>query len=307
MSSVLRTDARCAVTSPRRPRIGLALGSGAARGWAHIGVIRALERAGVRPDLVCGTSVGALVGAAYAAGNFESFERLALEMRRSDVFSMLMDVDFRAGLLKGARLIAFIRRTLGDQSIEELAVPFAAVATELRTGAEVWLRTGSTLEAVRASMAMPGLFAPVVDGDGIMVDGALVNPVPVSLARAMGADVLIAVDLSSDILSRHLVVEADAEAPPSQLGEWLHKIWPPSDEPRRPSMLNVVAGALDIMQVRITRSRMAGEPPDLTVAPRLAHLGLLDFHRAPEAIKEGERAMEAALPNLRLLGVAVPG
>jgi NTE family protein len=265
-------------------------------------VIRVLEQAGIRPDVICGTSVGALVGAAYAAGSFERFERWVLGMRRSDVVS-LMDVDLRAGLLKGARLMAFIRRTFEDRPIEELGIPFAAVATELRTGAEIWLRTGSTVEAVRASIAMPGLFTPVVDDDGILVDGALVNPVPVSLGRAMGADVLIAVDLSSDILSRHLVVDADADAPPSHFGEWLRKVWPAADQPRRPSMLNVVASSLDIMQVRITRSRMAGEPPDIVVAPRLAHLGLLDFHRAEEAIREGERAMEAALENLRLLGV----
>ena len=236
MSSIAPTiETPSSSKSPRRPRIGLALGSGAARGWAHIGVIHALERAGVRPDLICGTSVGALVGAAYAAGNFECFEQWVLGMRRSDVIS-LMDVDFRAGLLKGTRLMALIRRTLGEQAIEDLAIPFAAVATELRTGAEVWLRSGSTVEAVRASIAMPGVFAPVLDDDGILVDGALVNPVPVSLGRAMGADVLIAVDLSSDILSRHLVVDAEADAPPGQFGGWLHKIWPPSDAPRRPSM-----------------------------------------------------------------------
>jgi NTE family protein len=286
----------------RGPRVGLVLGSGAARGWAHLGVIRVLEREGCRPDFVCGTSVGALVGAAYAGGNLERFQDWVLGMRRSDVIS-LMDVGLSGGLLKGARLMTSIRRTFEDCKIEELPMPFGAVATALHTGAEVWLRDGSLLEAVRASIAMPGLFTPVFRDETLLVDGALVNPVPVSLGRAMGGVILIAVDLSSDILARHLVISAQEEAPGDQGNDWMRRIWPAAEGPKRPSMLGVVTNALNIMQVRITRSRMAGEPPDVIVSPRLAHLGLLDFHRAEEAIQEGERAMEAALESLGLLGV----
>jgi NTE family protein len=295
---------------PAGPRIGLVLGSGAARGWAHIGVIRALANAGVRPDIVCGTSVGALVGAAYAAGNLERFEDWALRMRFRDVISFL-DVRLNGGLLNGTRLMSFIASLMDDTPIEELAMPFGAVATTLQTGAEVWLRTGSAYEAVRASLAMPGLFAPVQREDTLLVDGALVNPVPVSLARAMGADVVIAVDLSSNVLGRHVIVEAEpAGSPPSPSNEWMSRLrgnlsalWPAAHGPRRPSVLNVIASSLDIMLVRITRSRMAGEPPDVVVAPRLGHLGLFDFHRAEEAIKEGERAMTVALESLELFGV----
>src|SRR5262252_3103253 len=195
-------------TRPRAPKIGLVLGSGAARGWAHIGVIRALERAGIRPDLVCGTSAGALVGAAYASGNLERLERWAVRMRVRDVVSFF-DVRFNGGLLNGSRLTAFARRVLEECPIERLAIPFGAVATTLETGAETWIRKGSTLEAVRASMAMPGLFSPVPREGSMLVDGALTNPVPVSLGRAMGADVLIAVDLSSDVLKRNLVAEPE--------------------------------------------------------------------------------------------------
>ena len=286
----------------RGPRVGLVLGSGAARGWAHLGVIRVLEREGCRPDFVCGTSVGALVGAAYAGGNLERFQDWVLGMRRSDVIS-LMDVGLSGGLLKGARLMTSIRRTFEDCKIEELPMPFGAVATALHTGAEVWLRDGSLLEAVRASIAMPGLFTPVFRDETLLVDGALVNPVPVSLGRAMGGVILIAVDLSSDILARHLVISAQEEAPVNEGNDWMRRIWPGSEGPKRPSMLGVVTAALNVMQVRVTRSRMAGEPPDVIVSPRLAHLGLLDFHRAEEAIQEGERAMEAALESLGLLGV----
>jgi NTE family protein len=295
---------------PRAPRIGLVLGSGAARGWAHIGVIRALERSGIRPDLVCGTSAGALVGAAYASGNLERLEKWAIRMRMRDVVSFF-DLRFNGGLLNGSRLMSFARRILEEHPIERLPIPFGAVATTLETGAETWLRTGSTLEAVRASMAMPGLFSPVPREGVTLVDGALTNPVPVSLGRAMGADVLIAVDLSSDVLKRNLVADPEpvTDVP---TGQWMHRLrgnlsalWA-SPQQRRPSMLGVVATSLDIMLVRITRSRMAGEPPDVIVAPRLGHLGLFDFGRAAEAIKEGERAMTAALENLRVLGLHLP-
>ena len=295
----------------RAPKIGLVLGSGAARGWAHIGVIRALERAGIRPDLVCGTSAGALVGAAYASGNLERLERWAIKMRMRDVISFF-DVRFNGGLLNGSRLMSFARGIFEEHPIESLPIPFGAVATTLETGAETWLRTGSTLEAVRSSMAMPGLFSPVPREGAMLVDGALTNPVPVSLGRAMGADVLIAVDLSSDILKRNLVAEPEPVPDVPDTRQWMHRFrgnltaFLSSTQQRGPSMLSVVATSLDIMLVRITRSRMAGEPPDVIVAPRLGHLGLFDFGRAAEAIKEGERAMTAALENLRVLGLNVP-
>ena len=201
--------------------------------------------------------------------------------------------------------MSFVGRGFEDRPIEELKVPFAAVATSLESGAEVWLRKGSTLNAVRASLAMPGLFTPVSTEDGVLVDGALVNPVPVSLARAMGAEVVIAVDLSYGIVGRSVVRNADASD--AVANGWLRRsvgrLWPGTDEPPPPKLLGVVASSIDIMQVRITRSRMAGEPPDVIVAPRLAHVGLLDFHRAEEAIHEGERAMEAALGGLDVYGI----
>lgn len=297
------------MTAPRKLRIGLALGSGAARGWAHVGVIRALEEAGIRPDLVCGTSIGALVGAAYAAGELERFEHWLLGLGIADVLAF-MDVHLTGGVIKGERLMEFFRRNFVDRPIEELGLPFAAVATALHTGAEVWLREGSTVDAVRASIALPALFTPVVREGHMLVDGGLVNPVPVSLARAMGADVVIAVDLSSDILGRHLREERSPEEPAGEVSEWLRKLqdnlsalMPARDDaaPRPPSMLDVMASSINIMQVRISRSRMAGEPPDVIVTPRLSHLGLLDFQRTREAIDEGRRAVEAALPSLRAL------
>ncbi len=299
-----------------KPRIGLALGSGSARGWAHIGVIRALEGAGIRPDLVCGTSIGALVGAAYAAGELDRFEDWVLGMGVRDVLA-LMDVRLGGGMLKGERLMDYFRRNFVDRPIEELSTPFGAVATALHTGAEVWLREGSTVEAVRASIALPALFAPAVYEGRVIVDGGLVNPVPVSLARAMGADIVIAVDLSADMLGRHLRSDAKHEEPAGLAGQWLRRLQnglgklraPSSDAavPRPPSLLEVVTASINVMQVRITRSRMAGDPPEVVVAPRLAHLGVLDFHRGQEAIEEGRRAGLAGLEALQALGIPGSG
>lgn len=295
--------------SAHRPRIGLVLGSGSARGWAHIGVIRALEAAGIRPDLVCGTSIGALVGAAYAAGELDRFEEWVRSLDLRDVLSF-MDVGLSSGLLKGERLMEHFRAHFVDRPLEDLGIPFGAVATTLDTGVEVWLRSGSTVDAVRASIALPGLFAPALRGDEVLVDGGLVNPVPVSLARAMGAEVLIAVDLNAAILGRHLRPAIASETPASDVGDWmdrLHKgfgalVPNRSNARKKPSILDVLAASINIMQVRITRSRMAGEPPDLIIAPRLSHLGLLDFHCAEEAIEEGKKAVERVIHALPMVG-----
>jgi NTE family protein len=197
------------------------------------------------------------------------------------------------------------RQHFTDRPIEQFATPFAAVATALDTGTEIWLRNGSLFEAVRASVAVPGFFAPVLREGMVLVDGGLVNPVPVSLARAMGADILIAVDLGSDILGRRLHPDPSSESPISAIGDWMHRLQDhlgvhllPSDGAAMPSILDVLSTSIDIMQVRISRSRLAGEPPDLIVAPRLAHLHLLDFQRAKEAIEEGRRAVQRVAHHL---------
>ena len=189
--------------APRTPKIGLALGSGSARGWAHMGVLKALDDAGIKPDVVCGSSIGALVGAAYAAGELDRFAEWTQTLNMRSVFGF-MDFKLSGGMLKGEKLIDFWRRNFVDFDIESSAIPFAAVATDLHSGAEVWLREGSMADAVRASIALPGLFTPVQRGGRLLVDGGLVNPVPASLARAMGADIVIAVGV--EIIERILLV-----------------------------------------------------------------------------------------------------
>jgi NTE family protein len=271
-------------------RIGIALGSGSARGWAHVGVIRGLAAAGIAPEVVAGCSSGALVGAMYAAGRLDLFEAWGRSLDRRQVFGYF-DLTFRGGIIKARRLLDQIAADLPVANIEELPRPFACIATDLGSGREVWLRRGPLLEALRASFAVPGLIAPVrIDGRWL-VDGGVVNPVPISLCRAMGADTVIAVDLNAARLdgAREEVPAgaAGAEEPGAADGE------------ARPSIYEVLARSLHVMQVRITRSRMAGDPPDLLVTPRLADFGLLDFDRASEAIAEGERAVRQALAAAR--------
>jgi NTE family protein len=286
----------------RRPRIGLALGGGSARGWSHIGVIRRLEEEGILPDLVCGTSIGALVGAACAGRSLDKLEAWVTSLGWKDVVGFL-DFGLAGGLIKGSRVIDFFQAHIVDCDFAQLELPFACLATELATGHEVWLREGSVSAAVRASISQPGLFEPVEYDGRLLVDGSLVNPVPVSLARAMGAELVIAVDLGSDLISpraRSTPLEANGQNnTSSRVGDFLHNLF--GTEPRNhvPSILKVVMQSLSIMQVRIARSRLAGEPPDVLITPQLGDLGLLDYHRAAEAIEEGRQAATLALPMIR--------
>lgn len=288
----------------RKPRIGLALGSGSARGWAHVGVIRALERAGIQADVVSGTSIGALVGAAYAAGDIERLDAWVSSLTWQSVMN-LMDLKMSGGLIQGARLVEFFRSRFSDRGIAQLAKPFGCVATELTSGREVWLREGSVVDAVRASIALPGLLTPVVHEERLLVDGGLVNPVPVSLCRALGADIVIAVDLNWDLIGRRNQVPAEVKTAAGPVdNSMLDAIFARFRQPRvagagtpqMPSMLDVLTTSLNIMQVRITQSRLAGEPADVVIRPRLSGIAAMDFHRGGVAAAEGERAAEAALP-----------
>jgi NTE family protein len=292
------------------PVIGLALGGGGARGWAHIGVLRALAKDGIEPEVIAGCSIGAFVGAAYAAGDLAKLTEWARALKWQDVVSLL-DVSLRGGLIRGQKLVQFFERTFVERDFAQLSRRFACVATELETGREIWLRDGSVSAAVRASIALPGLLTPIVHEGRLLVDGGLVNPVPVSLCRAMGADVVIAVDLGSDMVGRSWRQAPVAEE--TSIG-WTERLLgrlgifgngatandqPAVNEPNLPSLLTVLATSINIMQVRIARSRLAGEPADVHLSPRLAHLGPMDFHRADEAIIEGEAAVERMLPALR--------
>lgn len=300
--------------SIRRPVIGLALGGGAARGFAHIGIVRTLLAHGIVPNVVVGTSIGAVVGGAYAAGHLDTLELWA---RGLQVRNILGYLDIRlngSGLIGGEKLAAQLEASIGTTLIEELPCKFATVATEVRTGHEIWLTHGRVVDAMRASYALPGIFAPVLVGDRWLVDGALVNPVPVSAARALGAEIVIAANLSSDIFTHSTTIYAHGALPPEP-GEVeakpakrrLGKLFSAERTVKReffggggrPGISSVMVDAFNIMQDRITRARLAGDPPDLLITPRVGQIGWFDFHRAADLIDFGARAAERAIDSIQ--------
>jgi len=287
-----------------RPKIGLALGSGAARGWAQIGIVEGLAAIGIVPDIVCGTSIGALVGAAVVTKKLPVLKSRIENFRRRHVAAML-DVQLATGgLIEGKRIERFLDQLGISGSIEALGSRFAAVATDLASGREVWIQKGPIARAVRASIGMPGIFSPTKrEEGGWLIDGGLVNPVPVSLARALGAEIVIAVDLNSGLVGRRFVDSEDGGTPtavPPQIPQWLNGAVSPILErvlqaaPECPSYFAVLANSVNIMQDRITRMRLAGDPPEVLLCPRLGRLSWLDFHRAEEAIAEGLACVHAA-------------
>ena len=281
-------------------KLGIALGSGSARGWAHIGVLKALDEMSVRPDVVAGCSAGSLVGVAWACDLLEPFETWVRELRWRDVMG-LVDMTFSGGLVRGDKLLKFFRENLGDQQIEDLPVQFATVATDMATGNEVWIWEGSMLEAVRASCTYPGLFSPVQREGRWLLDGGIVNPVPVSVCRAMGADIVIAVDLNAHLVGRHRRSKTGKNAEDGWVGK-IGNMFGNSNGDGSPGIMDVMSSGLNIMQDRITRSRMAGDPPNLMLSPYLHDFGMFDFQRAEEAIAEGEAVVKSAQDRLlRLL------
>jgi NTE family protein len=344
-----------------RPKIGIALGSGVARGWAHIGVLKALSRAGIEPDIVSGTSIGALVGGCHLAGKMDPLEEFARSLNRRRLLG-LVDFRFRSsGLIGDSKLEALMHEHLGDLNIEDLNRTFVGVATELATGHEVWMREGSLVQAIRASYALPGVFAPVPVDNRWLIDGAIVNPVPVSVARALGARLVIAVNLNTDPFDpatrRHfeqgqnpfyvsslpplpavadlgeeiaemVEVEASAGLDTAEVDEpveadenatimsgirgTLSRLRGNKREPEReivkraiggknrgPGFASVLLASLNIVQDRLARARLASDPPDVVIAPKIGHLTLLEFDRADELIRLGEEAAEEALPLIR--------
>ncbi len=292
-----------------RPSIGLALGGGAARGFAHIGVMRTLAAHGIVPDVIVGTSIGAVVGGCYAARQLDGLEEWARGLNIRNVFSYL-DVSLSgSGLIRGGHLAARLETALTGSRIDDLPIRFAAIATEFNTGHEIWLTRGRLAEALRASYALPGIFPPVLIGGRWLVDGALVNPVPVSAARALGARMVIAVNLNSDLFGRGTIIashgsdESDDAAKEQPKPNGLRGLFSGERSLRRqflgrrgrPGIPTVMIEAFNVMQDRITRARLAGDPPDVLISPRLGAVGWFDFHRAAEAIAIGTEAAEKAI------------
>jgi NTE family protein len=296
-----------------RPSIGLALGGGAARGFAHIGVLQTLLAHGLRPDVISGTSMGAVIGGYYAAGQLDRISEWAVSLTRRRVFGYL-DVSLSGlGLINGGRLARQLELALGRTKIEALDTRFAAIATEIDTGHEVWLTRGRLLEALRASYALPGVFAPVCIGGRWLLDGALVNPVPVSAARALDARLVIGVSTNADLFGRGTTIHSHGFDDEEELAihevtveqRWRGKVSAEKVLKRRflgragrPGLPTVMIEAYNVMQDRITRARLAGDPPDIMISPRLGHIGMFEFHRAEEAIAIGADATERAIETI---------
>jgi NTE family protein len=306
-----------------RATIGLALGGGAARGFAHIGVLQTLAAHGIVPDVIVGTSIGAVVGGCYAAHQMEGLETWARGLKVRSIFSYL-DVSLSgSGLIGGGPLASKLTEALGDSRIEDLPLRFAAIATEFNTGHEIWLTRGRLADAMRASYALPGIFPPVRIGGRWLVDGALVNPVPVSAARALGARLVIAVNLNADLFGRGTIIsdhgsnqDDDNEAAEAAKPHGLRAILSGEHSLRRqffgsrgrPGIPTVMVEAFNVMQDRITRARLAGDPPDVLISPRLGKIGWFDFHRGADAIKIGAEAAERAIEGITeaLAGLSQP-
>ncbi len=303
--------------------IGLALGSGSARGWAHIGVIQALAEMGIEPDVVAGSSVGAFIGASYASNQIDNLEKWACTLSWREILNYIDLSVLGGGFIHGEKLLEVARNYVQFDTIEAMPRRFAAVATDLHSGQEVWFQDGPVLDAVRASVALPGVFTPFRMHERWLVDGGLSNPVPVSVCRAMGADVVIAVNLNGDIVGKHLRHDDRPEQNAAEVHEqhalalWdrvsaqlknslhehkeilLSRLF--GENADSPGLLDVLASSINIMQDRITRARMAGDPPDIILAPRLSHMGLMEFDQARLAIEEGRACVARMQPALEHL------
>jgi len=297
-----------------QPGVAIALGGGLARGFAHIGVLRTLNRHGIYPSIIAGTSIGAVIGAAYLTGKMDALEKWALSLNRLKILSYL---DFRvrsAGLIGGKKLEAILSANFKDMEIKDLPHPFVAIAADLVTGHEVWIRKGPLIEAITASFALPGVFPPVERNHRFLVDGALVNPCPISPCQALGARLTIAVDLHADLIGKAAKpgqayqtvagfdVFNDKDVPPEKQKKFKSSTFTRRlfrREDNNPSLFGVMVSALGIIQDRLTRSRLAGEPPDVHIKPYIGHIGMLEFEKARELITLGEDAAERAIPEIK--------
>lgn len=294
----------------RKVKIGLALGSGAARGWSHIGVIKALQQMGIEIDIVAGCSIGALVGAAHASNRLPALEKWVCSFSYWDVLR-LMDLSWRrGGLLRGERVFSHYRQVMPNDTIEHCERRFAAVATNLSTGRELWFTKGDLHMAVRASCSIPGLMSPVLHNGYWLVDGAVVNPIPVSLTRALGADIVIAVDLQhdahlmqQDLMSVNIQPDPDESENPDSLS-WRERLRARLGRvaTRRtsvtPTAMEIMSTSIQVLENRLKRNRMAGDPPDILIQPFCPQISTLDFHRASSAIAAGQLAVEKKTDEL---------
>ena len=315
-----------------RKTVGLVLGSGASRGWAHIGIIEALEEAGIPIDFIAGSSVGAYIGALYSSGSLDSLKEFLVRMDGKKIFSYFDVVFPRSGLLNGSKRVQELFSMHTDKkTFEELDIPLVMVATDLERGKKVVLKSGDIIEALRATMSYPGLFAPVRVKGRWLVDGGIVDPVPVGMARAMGAEIVIAVDLNSRIVSRSKQAEAATSSESSEVmsggtstpletshrnelvkkmtdfyegveSSLRHKASEFLDRDlATPDITETVMTSIGIMQERITRINLAVDQPDILIQPRLGELKMMNFDQVEHSIQEGYIGVQEKLEDIHNL------
>lgn len=291
-------------------KVGIALGAGAARGWAHIGIIQALEKLGVKIDIVAGSSIGAYVGAAYASGRLQPLRQWATSLTEWQVLSLMGVGIRRGGLASGQKVFDKLASEFCVETFEEMEKPFAVVATDLYSGREVVFSSGALGESVQASCAIPALFSPIAYEDRWLVDGAVVNPVPVNLCRQLGADFVIAVNLNADFRPQRLEkAKIEHEEIQRKTDDFFTKSqnvvrqwFSPETKPNKanpPGILSIMSSSLEILQARVTRSRLAGDPPDVLIEPQLTDVGLMEFHRAGEMCQRGEETVNRLAEQIR--------
>lgn len=305
-------------------RLGIALGSGAARGWAHIGVLEVLREEQLEPGFVAGTSIGSLVGAAYLSGKLDDLKDAAVDLDLRSILYYFLELGLnRSGMIDGHKVFEFLGKRIGSGKIEDLPRPFCCVATDILEGREVLLRDGELRDAVRASISIPGLFTPVYRDEMVLVDGGVTNPIPTEHARALGAQVVISVDINAGRLTRarrsvpinrlekmRELAQASGKDPlgwrkrlatrleelqPEALGRW--KRWLAPDP--IPGMVDILGNSVRIMEEQIAAARLQLHPPDILLQPEVGHLNILEFNHADEAIAAGRKCAEQALPAIR--------
>ena len=289
--------------------VSLVLGSGGARGYSHIGVIEELERRGYEIVCVAGSSMGALVGGVYAAGRLQEYRQWVTGLSWVSVFK-LMDLTLRGeGTIRGERLLKRLREILGNPLIEELAIPYTAVATDLTHQKEVWFQNGSLLDAIRASIAVPGFFTPVIEEERMLVDGGVLNPIPIIPTVAAHADLIIAVDLNSDVKMPQVSLPDTQYLNRSGFSDEWHLDGSPQEESEADEVslpnkgagrIDVLLNAVEVMQESLGKYKVAGYPPDLLIQIPKDACSFYDFHRASEMIELGRCISERSLESMEV-------
>ena len=301
----------------RKTTVGLALGGGVARGWAHIGAIKALMEANIEIDIISGTSIGALVGGYYVTGNIDSLEKWALTLNKNKIVNYL-DIQWGGtSIIKGQRLSRTLKSHFRNINIEDISQKFIAVSCDLETGEEIWLQSGSILKAIQASYALPGIFEPVKINGKYMIDGALANPVPVAACRSLGANFVVGIGLndyggsaisSNNVLSNSITIKKRKRKFIEKLTQKIYNFRPEkilmdtffkkNPKNKKPKLGMVMIDALDITMDRLARNCLAKNPADIYITPNISHIGMLEFTKAEELINLGYEAVKKEIPNI---------